>query len=349
MGLKQWLLSGALGPCILFYAMSSYANLLDLESEFEAFQAQNPELVAEEPTGSAESTNNARQTVQENNPSEQAENAEQTGEALTAATDKTEQDKSVPSWSYQGDSGPKAWGDLHNTFRVCKHGRVQSPVNIIADQAVSAPGLSDLSTDYRAMPLRLQKSTTSLISSIPLGSPLVKAGVAYQLIEVQFKTPSEHQLDGFDYPLEIQFHHRDSHGQALVVSVLVREGDSHAQLEQVLNHLPREADRLRIYEGVPFQPRNLWPDSQDYFRYLGSQTQPPCEEGVIWVVMREPIEASIRQLLGFQNLLGRNARPIQPLNGRLPLKSWQDASSQPTQTQQDNRRLDEYRGYFFSF
>ncbi|AHF01672.1 carbonate dehydratase [Thiomicrospira aerophila AL3] len=345
-GVRQWLGSLVMMPFMLpliaVCSLPAYANLLDLEAEFQAFQAQNPELVTDNGTATDESARNAA--------SPEATEATTAAEPLTAApAPAPAQPEVLPDWSYQGDNGPDAWGSLHEAFRCCQRGRAQSPVNLVTEQAASVMNLSELATDYRAMPLRLQKSSARLVSPIPLGSPLIKAGSQYQLLEVQFKTPSEHQLDGFNYPLEIQFHHRDGEGQALVVSVLVKEGQRHPQLEQILNHLPRDADRLRIYEGVPFQPINLWPRSRDYFRYLGSQTQPPCEEGVVWVVMREPIEASIRQILGFQDVLGHNARPIQPLNGRLPLKSWQDAPIQPTQTQQDSRRLDGYRGYFFSF
>lgn len=340
-GVRQSLGLLVMMPFIAVCSLPTFANLLDLESEFQAFQAQNPQLV----------TDNGAPKIEAPSSDAIADTTEATSvvRPLTAPTPQSAESEVLPAWSYQGDQGPDAWGSLHEAFRCCQRGQAQSPINLVSDQAASVLDLGELAVNYRAMPLRLQKSSSRLGSPIPLGSPLIKAGSQYQLTEVMFKTPSEHQLDGFNYPLEIQFHHRDGAGQALVVSVLVKEGQRHPHLEQILNHLPREADRLRIYEGVPFQPINLWPKSRDYFRYLGSQTQPPCEEGVIWVVMREPIEASIRQMLGFQDVLGQNARPIQPLNGRLPLKSWQDAPSSANQTQQDVRRLDGYRGYFFSF
>jgi carbonic anhydrase len=332
--LKQLLASFILGAFVL----PIQANLLDLEAEFEAFRAQNPELSTPDDSGATDNT-----PAEQATPNEVAETP-----SLTAPVEVVEEPDVLPDWSYSGEKGPDTWGALHEAFRCCQAGRAQSPVNLVSAQAVSVQNLGELTTDYRAMPLRLQKSASRLVSPVPLGSPLINGGVSYQLTEVLFKTPSEHQLDGFHYPLEIQFHHRNGEGQALVVSVLVKEGQRHSHLEQVLNHLPREADRLRIYEGVPFQPINLWPKSRDYFRYLGSQTQPPCEEGVVWMVMREPIEASIRQILGFQEVLGQNARPIQPLNGRLPLKSWQDPIKN-SYSEEDGRRLDGYSGYFFSF
>ena len=88
-------------------------------------------------------------------------------------------------------------------------------------------------------------------------------------------------------------------------------------------------------------PNMTMVNSMGYYRYMGSLTTPPCTEGVIWNVFRQPIKLSaqqviIRLFLSFikqRNILKLwfkffkmqafytssikfNARPVQPLNGR---------------------------------
>jgi carbonic anhydrase len=50
---------------------------------------------------------------------------------------------------------------------------------------------------------------------------------------------------------------------------------------------------------------------------MGSLTTPPCTEGVLWIVMQQPIQVSPQQLAIFARLHPMNARPIQPLNNRV--------------------------------
>jgi carbonic anhydrase len=58
-------------------------------------------------------------------------------------------------------------------------------------------------------------------------------------------------------------------------------------------------------------------DRAKYFQYIGSLTTPPCTEGVVWIVLRQPVTASPEQIALFRKMVGMNARPVQPVNGRL--------------------------------
>lgn len=51
-------------------------------------------------------------------------------------------------------------------------------------------------------------------------------------------------------------------------------------------------------------------------RAMRSLTTPPCSEGLIWRVYREPVEASIEQIQKFAALFPVNARRIQKRNRR---------------------------------
>ena len=50
---------------------------------------------------------------------------------------------------------------------------------------------------------------------------------------------------------------------------------------------------------------------------MGSQTTPPCSEGMLWMVMRQPVQLSPEQIGVFARLYPMNARPIQQASGRL--------------------------------
>ena len=68
----------------------------------------------------------------------------------------------------------------------------------------------------------------------------------------------------------------------------------------------------------PVDYNELIPGRQDYFRYHGSLTTPPCTEGVRWVVFKQPLIAAPEQIQHYHDLLGfDNNRPLQPINSRV--------------------------------
>lgn len=48
-----------------------------------------------------------------------------------------------------------------------------------------------------------------------------------------------------------------------------------------------------------FNPKCLLPSSLHYWTYLGSLTTPPLHESVTWIVLKEPIAVSEKQVRGF--------------------------------------------------
>ena len=74
--------------------------------------------------------------------------------------------------------------------------------------------------------------------------------------------------------------------------------------------------------SVQINPSDLLPrDTRSYFMYTGSVTAPPCTEGVTWFVLKMPITISANQIAAFAKLYPNDARPIQPLNGRVVKES----------------------------
>ena len=65
-------------------------------------------------------------------------------------------------------------------------------------------------------------------------------------------------------------------------------------------------DCLRAARGI----------SRRYYRFNGSLTSPPCSEGVLWYVLRDPLPGLFYDIDELAQDLALNNRPVQPLNGR---------------------------------
>ena len=64
-------------------------------------------------------------------------------------------------------------------------------------------------------------------------------------------------------------------------------------------------------------PSAMLPRDKSYYMYMGSVSAPPCTEGVRWVVLKTPVEVSAAQIAAFAKLFPDDARPLQPLDGRV--------------------------------
>lgn len=59
---------------------------------------------------------------------------------------------------------------------------------------------------------------------------------------------------------------------------------------------------LQVTLTEPCDPGKLLPKSPTFWTYLGSLTTPPFSESVIWIVFKQPIEISHRQIELMRNL-----------------------------------------------
>jgi carbonic anhydrase len=142
------------------------------------------------------------------------------------------------------------------------------------------------------------------------------SGVRWDLLQFHWHTPSEHELEGRNTPLEMHFvHSRVPDGALLVLAVFMERGDKNRALEPMFRDLPEEEGETRDVSGVRLPA--LLPDERESFRYTGSLTTPPFTEPVEFVVFADPTSVSGRQIGAFRELFPNgNNREVQPLNGR---------------------------------
>jgi carbonic anhydrase len=207
---------------------------------------------------------------------------------------------SMPCWTSSsiGNSRWRAWVDAlivtgallggaggawAQSQTLCERGQRQSPIDIVSTRPQAA---QPLRFDYRSAPLRLVHDGHTVRVRVPPGSRLMWGAESLSLQQFHFHVPGGDRVHGEDFPMAMHF----------------------AQAEEAV-------------VGVVVDPARWLPAAHGYYAYDGSVTAPPCTEGVRWIVMKQPQTLSAAQLQRLKQLFADNARPVQPLNGRVVTES----------------------------
>jgi carbonic anhydrase len=177
------------------------------------------------------------------------------------------------------------------------------------------PAAGPLSVHYRETPLQIVNNSHTIQVDYAPGSYAELGGKRYDLAQFHFHSPSEHTVAGKHFDMEAHLVHRDTEGKLAVVGVFLKKGQELAALKGVWENLPK-SEAEKTVAGVTADATALLPAHRAYYSYSGSLTTPPCSEGVSWFVIAEPVEVSAEQIEAFRAIVSRNARPVQPLNGR---------------------------------
>ena len=188
-------------------------------------------------------------------------------------------------WGYSGAKGPSDWATVAPEFASCASGQMQSPVNIVRDDAKAHLNLPPLRWQgFEAEPFSGGVSETHAFydgHSICLGGPFAgKLGgprlavhgfsrylpdlpldkvalVNYTLKEMRFHTPAEHQIDGVTYPFEMQMVHECNPqteppctiNKTMIVSVMFTEAKT-GWGEKSPDFITSLLEDLHLIEGV---------------------------------------------------------------------------------------------------
>ncbi|MEY4267749.1 MAG: hypothetical protein RIS90_2284 [Pseudomonadota bacterium] len=222
-------------------------------------------------------------------------------------------------WSYEGDTGPQAWGNLKPEFSLCRLGKRQSPINI--DEADTLQGPAEpLQFNYQASDGSVVNNGHTIQVDVAGDNTLTVRGSVYKLLQFHFHTPSEERINYRSFAMVAHLVHRNNEGQLAVVAVLLETGVANELINRVWTHMPLDTgDRVRLPAGL-IDLNALLPKDQRYYQFFGSLTTPPCTEGVLWMVLKQPTLVSRDQIRLFTQLFPNNARPVQPVNAR-PVRS----------------------------
>jgi carbonic anhydrase len=205
----------------------------------------------------------------------------------------------------------------------------QSPIDLRQDEITLVRRLPKIRFGYpRRIGVSLENTGDgefdTIRANVPPGAARISlSGVSWELLQFHWHTPSEHEIDGRDTPLEMHLVHRRADGALLVIAVFIEQGRKNGGMEPMFRDLPEPGEK-RDVPGVRLKA--LLPDGRESFRYTGSLTTPPFTEPVRFVVLAESIDLSKRQIRAFQALYPEgNSREVQALNGREVLSDTEDA------------------------
>ncbi|XP_050422152.1 carbonic anhydrase 2 [Adelges cooleyi] len=260
-------------------------------------------------------------------------------------------------WGYEESNGPSVWPQ----FFPQAAGSLQSPVNIETTKATNDTTLKSKPLYWNYSPdICKQIDNNGYGWKVQVyddgdGSELSGGPLGHKYKLEQFHCHwgctstkgSEHTVDGVAYAGELHlvhwncdkynsFYEAIDHPDGLaVVGVFLKAGDKcHQELEKIVSHISQVALRNQSAPiANTIDPAALLPEDVTYWTYHGSLTTPPCSECVTWIMFKNPIEVSERQLNAFRSMrmktpeecsephggpqLVNNYRPPLPLGNRV--------------------------------
>ncbi len=220
-------------------------------------------------------------------------------------------------WSYEGEAGPANWAKINVDWAACGTGKRQSPIDLRDGMKVD---LEQIVFDYKPSSFSVVDNGHTVQVTLMGGNYMTIQNRTFELLQFHFHRPSEERINGKGFEMVIHLVHRDSEGKLGVVAVLLERGRVQNVIQTVWNNLPLEKNDT-VYPSVLIDPNELLPVKRDYFTYMGSLTTPPCSEGVLWMVLKEPVQMAPAQMALFSRLYPLNARPIQASAGRVVKES----------------------------
>lgn len=216
-------------------------------------------------------------------------------------------------WGYEGANGPEHWGKVSAT---CALGKNQSPVNITGELGAK---MTPVTLSYSGKVTSLINNGHTIQAQVSGDNELVVDGTRYKLMQFHFHTPSENRIHGQPFPLEAHFVHQDVSGNLAVLAVMFKVGEAGDAIAVLTGNVP-ENGQSRVLPH-PVSLNEFIPQTDAFYRYNGSLTTPPCSEGVRWLIARQPMSVTEKEIKALQGEMGKNNRPLQPLNARVVINS----------------------------
>ncbi len=224
----------------------------------------------------------------------------------------------APQWQYSGEYGPASWGRMQAAYALCDRGRRQSPIDIGATRRQPLPALE---FQYRSAALRIVNDGHTVRVRFANGSRMLIGRDRHTLQQFHFHLPAGDRVRGEAFPMSMHFLHKSGSGRLVSLVVLFRLGAENAALASLLPKMPARGQAERTLPDMQVDPAQWLPAAHGYYAYEGSLTAPPCTEGVLWIVMKQPLELSATQLARLSQMFPDNARPVQPLHERVVTES----------------------------
>nr|1Z93_A Chain A, Carbonic anhydrase III [Homo sapiens] len=250
-------------------------------------------------------------------------------------------------WGYASHNGPDHW---HELFPNAK-GENQSPIELHTKDIRHDPSLQPWSVSYdggSAKTILNNGKTCRVVFDDTYDRSMLRGGPLpgpYRLRQFHLHWGSsddhgsEHTVDGVKYAAELHLVHwnpkYNTFKEALkqrdgiaVIGIFLKIGHENGEFQIFLDALDKIKTKGKEAPFTKFDPSSLFPASRDYWTYQGSFTTPPCEECIVWLLLKEPMTVSSDQMAKLRSLLSSaeneppvplvsNWRPPQPINNRV--------------------------------
>ncbi|CAF0851838.1 unnamed protein product [Rotaria sordida] len=247
---------------------------------------------------------------------------------------------SADQWNY-GNLGPDIWSEY---YPLCS-GKSQSPINILTACTVYKdfqPFNFILTLDEKHY-FTLKNNGHTIIStinnqhkqsSIELTGSNLNGTFEFVNFHLHwgehYKSGSEHQINGVKYAGEIHFVYQNRQTSQLAVLGIFMQSHLHKKKfvfdknDVTRNEWQKYFDKAQTLTSendsiscglnvTSLMGENL----KDFWRYEGSLTTPPCTEGIIWTVFKQPIDFMEEQIKNLRdNVYFEDYRGPQPLYNR---------------------------------
>ncbi|XP_059191873.1 carbonic anhydrase 12 [Centropristis striata] len=241
-------------------------------------------------------------------------------------------------WTYSGPEGEHHWP---KHYPYCG-GSFQSPIDIKSELLRFDPTLRPIEIqNYNLSPteqLTLGNNGHSVQISLPSKMYISSLPHRYTAAQLHFHwgsssrpAGSEHMVNSRQYAAEMHVVHFnsdkypnmsmavDKSDGLAVLGVLIEVGEFNPAFEHFLRFINGIKYRDQRVQVPGFNIRALLPARLDeYFRYDGSLTTPPCYPSVLWTLFRNHVTISRKQFLALSTTLysthAQDSAPM-PLNG----------------------------------
>ena len=216
-------------------------------------------------------------------------------------------------WSYEGELGPANWSRINVDWAKCGTGNRQSPIDLRDGIKVN---LEQIGFDYHPSSFNEVNNGHTIQVTVGGGNFITVGNQTYELQQFHFHRPSEERINGKGTEMVMHMVHKSYDGKIAIIAVLLERGQPHSLVQTIWDKLPLEKNEV-VSPSIVIDPKDALPEKREYFTYMGSLTEPPCTEGVLWLVFKQPRQASPAQMALFSRLYPLNARPVQSISGRM--------------------------------
>ncbi|KAH9889127.1 carbonic anhydrase [Xylariomycetidae sp. FL2044] len=260
----------------------------------------------------------------------------------------------ISTFGYSGTIGPVAWSQLDPANALCSTGTTQSPIDMVEGQFTEVPATDIQLSINDALEGAIFENLGTTIEVVmeAVGGSMVLDGVNFTLQQFHFHHPSEHLAAGVSLPMEMHMVFGGNEAEEVaVIGTYIDLADVEPMIVEL--HLsPRATSTLleTIFTSVgeiaePGTETTTQPlifselvtfltEGNNFQRYTGSLTTPPCSEGVQWLVSTSKLQLSRATFQTVRDTIGFNSRFPQNTLGSgniLALASGQPAAEAPAE------------------